>query len=146
MRMAELRMHPHTLGNFRDRDYKHRRNKNSNWRENRLGMSEEHLALVRKLPCAVCAQSPPSDPHHLMSVGERGLSVRSTDRWAVPLCREHHIAVERVRASGEKQWFMTFNIDVVRLAEGLWSTRLNQEQMHRIMTAHFELAQPERVK
>jgi len=137
--MAELRMHGHVYGNFRDRDYKHKRGKNSKWRDERPGMSDEHLRNIRKLPCCVCARAPNSEAHHLMSVGERGLSVKATDKWSVPLCQAHHDDVEKNgRGQREKGWFKAFGIDVVHLAESLWRSRDDLDRMRRIARAHYE--------
>jgi len=50
---------------------------------------EDYLAWVRDQPCAVCADSAPSDPHHLDS----GIMGSKGDDWtALPLCRECHRA------------------------------------------------------
>lgn len=46
---------------------------------------EDHLALVREMPCLVFGCWSKADPHHVISRGAGG-----SDLSAVPLCREHH--------------------------------------------------------
>lgn len=46
-----------------------------------------YLAHVRKYPCAVCARTGPSDPHHF---GPRGMGQKTDDFRVVPLCRSCH--------------------------------------------------------
>lgn len=50
--------------------------------------SEKHLKHVRAMPCCVCGAPGPSDPHHF--AGRRGMSVKASDAFTVPLCRQHH--------------------------------------------------------
>lgn len=110
---------------------------NSSWREDREGMSEDHLALIRKLPCCVCRRTPAGTVHHLKTTGERGLSVRSTDRFGVPMCITDHDAVERAGARNELKWFAERGIaDVVWLASALWKASGNLPAMTRIVITH----------
>lgn len=110
---------------------------NSDWREDRDGMSDQHLALVRKLPCCVCRRAPAGEVHHLKTTGERGLSVRTCDKWGVPLCRADHDAVENVGARNELRWFKERGIeDVVWLASALWRATGNLPAMVKIVLTH----------
>ena len=94
--MAELRMHKPVLGNFKDRN--NRKKNNSDWRERRDGMSDVHLGCLRKLGCLRCGGRKGMQVHHLKCTGERGIGVRSTDKWGVPLCAGCHHEVERAGA------------------------------------------------
>lgn len=124
------------LGNFRPR-WPRRRRQRAHLR--RGGMSALHRRLIRQLPCCIpgCGHRPPSDPHHLkLGTQERGLGLRATDRWLVPLCRLHHIEVERVGTRHEKRWFCEHHVDCLALASGLWSNRGCIERLQRMLDAN----------
>lgn len=113
--------------------------KNSRWREERDGMSEGHLELVRRCPCAICRRTPAGTVHHLKTTGERGLAVRSTDKWGVPLCPVHHDAVERAGKKNELRWFADNGVaDVVWLASALWKASGDLPKMTRVVITHKE--------
>jgi hypothetical protein len=48
-----------------------------------------HLKFVASQPCIVCGRQP-SDPHHLRFAQPRGLGLKVSDEFTVPLCRVHH--------------------------------------------------------
>lgn len=110
------------LANFRQRGLKPRK-RNSDWREKRPGMSEKHCANIRKLPCLACGKRPAGTIHHLKShTQERGMSVRSTDKWGVPLCPIHHEEIEKAGTRREVDTFKRWGIeDVHAVAVSLWS-------------------------
>lgn len=100
-------------------------------------MSETHLALIRKLPCCVCRRTPAGTVHHLKTTGERGLAVRSSDKWGVPMCMADHDAVERAGARNELRWFKERGVDdVVWLASALWKATGNLPAMVKIVITH----------
>ena len=49
--------------------------------------SASYLAWVRKLPCSVCQETRHVEASH---TGPHGLSQRSSDLQAIPLCERHH--------------------------------------------------------
>lgn len=108
--------------------------------DRREGMSPRHLALVRLLPCLITGRPGPNDPHHIKSgpaKDERGVGLKSTDRWVVPLTREMHNAVEDLGSRREEEWFRAHGIeDVVAVAQDLWAARLDFERMLAIVWAH----------
>lgn len=127
------------LGNFKKRGLERAREpKKESARERRDGMSERHLALIRVLPCCVCHKVAPSDPHHLKTgTGERGMGLRSTDKWTVPLCRGDHDDVESVGSRNEIRWFQMHGVDdPLALAEALWSATGDLPTMLKIVQAH----------
>ena len=135
--MASEIRHERVYGNFKPRGPRQRKTKNSQNYKRRSGMSDEHLDLVRQLPCCVCGARPRSEAHHLKAgTGERGMGLRSTDRWAVPLCRDDHDEVERIGAKRETEWFRAHGIDQLSLALGLWSTTGDLNRMIKVMEAH----------
>ena len=130
---------PKVFGNFKKRGIEKVKAKtgNSKWREDRPGMSEAHLALIRQMPCAECLKIPAGEAHHLKAnTGERGMAVRSTDRYALPMCTLHHGAVEAVGAKRETKYFQDLGFDPIELAQDLWSATGDLPKMVRILTAH----------
>ena len=129
----------HVLGNFKKKGLAKVKAKtgNSKWREERPGMSEAHLALIRQLPCVECLKLPAGEAHHLKAnTGERGMAVRSTDRYALPMCTIHHGAVEAVGAKRETAYFQDLGFDPIELALALWGSTGDLPKMVRVLTAH----------
>lgn len=126
----------HVLANFRTP--KHKREPKLPAHKTRPGMSADHLALVRALPCLVAGCTQPSQAHHLLSTGERGAGLRSTDKWAVPLCNEHHInGVHRVGSRRELAWFRENGIaDPMLVAERLWKATGCLDRMQRVLSMY----------
>ena len=63
-----------------------------------------HLRFVAKQPCLVCGRQP-CDAHHLRFAQSRGLSLKVSDEFTVPLCRAHHRELHRTgtnRTGGRK--------------------------------------------
>jgi hypothetical protein len=79
--------------------------------------NRDHLRYVAQQPCVICGRKP-SDPHHLRYVQPRALGRKSSDEFAVPLCRIHHRLVHRV--GNESAWWSDLGIDPVELAAKLW--------------------------
>lgn len=106
--------------------------------EKRDGMSDAHLAAIRKCPCVACLRVPAGEAHHLKhGTGERGAGMRSTDRWATPLCRTHHEDVERAGSRNEPAVFARWGVeDAMQLASDLWRASPSVPSMTRIVIAH----------
>jgi len=79
--------------------------------------SKEHLRYVISQPCLFCARKP-SDAHHLRFMQPRALGRKTSDEFAVPLCRTHHRAAHR--AADEQVWWKAIGIDPVKIARKLW--------------------------
>jgi hypothetical protein len=79
--------------------------------------SREHLRYVMQQPCLICGRKP-SDPHHLRYMQPRGLGRKTSDEFAVPLCRGHHR--EAHRAHDERAWWKQAGIDPSKVARRLW--------------------------
>ena len=125
------------LGNFRKTGLKKPKHANSKWSDDREGMSDDHLVMIRQLPCCHCLRTPAGEAHHLKEgTKERGMSVRSTDRWSVPLCRLHHDEIERVGTRNETAWFLKIGIDPIELAQALWRSTGDLAKMIRVLLAH----------
>lgn len=130
---------PHVLGNFKVKSYK--QHKNSESYKERPGMSDAHLALIRQMPCAASYPLKGGEAHHLKqtNTGERGMGLRSTDKWAVPLSAIKHAEVERIGSRNEVAWFKEHGIaDVRELAEALWANTGDLDRMNAVLIAHRE--------
>lgn len=125
------------IGNFKP-PRKERGHKQSKSAAERPGMDPDHLANIRKLPCCITLKPGPNDPHHIKKTGakERGMSIRSTDRWAIPMSRAEHDAVERIGSHNELKWFLDRGVDALELAASLWMARGDFEKMHKIVLSH----------
>jgi hypothetical protein len=87
--------------------------------------SPEHLAFLRQLPCSVrgCAGGPVHAAHirsGCLSRGKRptGAGEKPSDRWAVPLCEDHHLRGQH--AENELAWWAKQGRDPFALAIELW--------------------------
>jgi DNA recombination protein Rad52 len=78
---------------------------------------KEHLRFVASQPCLICGRSP-SHAHHVRHAQSRGLSLKVSDEFTVPLCAIHH---HHVHTTGkEKEWWQERKIDPLKVAGGLW--------------------------
>lgn len=128
-------LRPKVIGNFRERGPKPP--KKSTWRDERPGMSEAHLAMLRTMPCVVCLKAPAGTVHHLKAgTGERGMAVRSTDKWALPLCFHDHETVERIGSKNETNHFRGLGIDAFVLSIALWGARGDEALIRKLIVEH----------
>jgi hypothetical protein len=109
----------------------------------RPGMSAAHLEAIRQLPCSLCEERRGIQSHHLKSgpaARERGIGMKATDRWAVPLCIDHHAEVERLGSRREREWFLRWAIDPHLLAQALWNAKGEPVRMDFVLRAHKQQA------
>jgi hypothetical protein len=125
----------HVYGNFRQRNPGKKR-KNSKTYEDRPGMSEDHLACIRKMPCCVSLRMPGGEAHHLKSAGGRGMGLRSEDRWALPMAHDEHMELERIGSRNEEAWFRERGVDPLILAADLWKATGDVARMTEVLIGH----------
>jgi hypothetical protein len=104
----------------------------------RPGMSPKYLHAIKRMPSCLSGRKP-CDPHHLRcgpAAKERGVSLKATDRWAVPLTRDEHEMVHKLGGTVEFDWFRVRGINVLELATALWAAFPDEERMLRIIQAH----------
>jgi hypothetical protein len=80
--------------------------------------SKEHLRFVAAKPCIICGRSP-SQAHHLRFAQSRGLSLKVSDDFTVPLCALHHR--ENHTTGDERRWWQERGLDPLQVANELWS-------------------------
>jgi DNA recombination protein Rad52 len=76
-----------------------------------------HLNFVASQPCLICGRQP-SDPHHLRFAQPRGIGLKVSDEFTVPLCRGHHRQLHQ--AANEVGWWENLQIDALAIAKDLW--------------------------
>jgi hypothetical protein len=76
-----------------------------------------HLKFVASQPCLICGRQP-SDPHHLRFAQPRGIGLKVSDEFTVPLCRGHHRQLHQ--AGNEVTWWENLHIDALAIAKDLW--------------------------
>src|SRR5207248_3043103 len=94
---------------------------------------KQHLRFVAKQPCLVCGRQP-SDPHHLRFAQNRGLALKVSDEFTIPLCRAHHRELHR--AGTELIWWSKIGIEPLAFAQELWSPT------HRIALGNDATSEP----
>jgi hypothetical protein len=86
--------------------------------ELRRHRNKDHLRFVAKQPCLICARQP-CDAHHVRFAQSRGLGLKVSDEFSVPLCRGHHRELHR--AGNEAYWWSTKGVDAIGAARKLWT-------------------------
>jgi DNA recombination protein Rad52 len=83
--------------------------------------SKEHLRFVASQPCLICGRAP-SHAHHVRYAQSRGLSLKVSDEFTVPLCAIHH---HHIHTTGkEREWWQERGIDPLKIANALWQQTL----------------------
>jgi hypothetical protein len=78
---------------------------------------KEHLRFVANQPCLICGRTP-SQAHHIRFAQLRGMSLKVSDEFTVPLCAIHHHHIHTTGA--ERAWWKERNIDPLKVAAALW--------------------------
>jgi hypothetical protein len=86
--------------------------------------SKEHLRFVAQQPCLICGRAP-SQAHHVRYAQPRGLSLKVSDEFTVPLCAIHHS--ENHATGDERKWWEERKIDPLACAKELWDRGLRIE-------------------
>ncbi|RSC23539.1 DUF968 domain-containing protein [Acinetobacter sp. FDAARGOS_515] len=68
----------------------------------------KRLEAIRKLPCVVCGRSPVDAAHSNQSAHNKGLGIKASDEFTIPLCRQHHVEYDQFQKMNRSQsveWF-----------------------------------------
>jgi Rad52/22 family double-strand break repair protein len=79
--------------------------------------SKEHLRFVARQSCLICGRTP-SQAHHVRYAQSRGLALKVSDQFTVPLCAIHHS--ENHATGDERRWWQERKIDPLVVAQELW--------------------------
>jgi len=70
------------------------------------------------MPCCICGR-PNVEAAHIRASSlddgkaPTGMAEKSDDRWALPLCHDHHV---EQHSMNEREWWASYHIDPVKLA------------------------------
>src|SRR6476620_987842 len=78
---------------------------------------KEHLRFVAEQPCLVCGRST-SHAHHIRYAQPRGIGLKVSDEFTVPLCAIHH--AENHANGNERRWWQEHNLHPLPVARRLW--------------------------
>jgi DNA recombination protein Rad52 len=81
--------------------------------------TKEHLRFVAQQPCVICGRRP-SHAHHVRYAQPRGLALRVSDEFTVPLCAIHHS--DNHATGDDRAWWHARAIDPLAVARELWLT------------------------
>ena len=87
--------------------------------EQRRYRDKAHLKFVASHHCLICGRSP-TDAHHLRFAQSRGMGLKVSDEFTVPLCRAHHR--ENHRFGDEQAWWAKLAIDPLQTSQRLWAS------------------------
>jgi hypothetical protein len=79
--------------------------------------SKEHLQYVAQQPCLICGRSP-SHAHHIRFAQSKGVALKVSDEFTVPLCAIHHS--ENHSTGDERSWWQKHDIEPLAIARSLW--------------------------
>jgi recombination DNA repair RAD52 pathway protein len=86
--------------------------------------SKEHLRFVASQPCLICGRTP-AQAHHIRYAQAKGIALKVSDEFTVPLCAIHHS--ENHATGDERRWWQERKIDPLTVAAELWGKSLNLE-------------------
>jgi hypothetical protein len=86
--------------------------------EQRRHRSKEHLRFVASQPCLICGRAP-AQAHHVRFAQPKGLGIKVSDEFTVPLCAIHH--TENHATGDERSWWTERKIDPLGVAVDLWA-------------------------
>ena len=79
--------------------------------------SKEHLRFVAGQPCLICGRTP-AHAHHIRYAQAKGIALKVSDEFTVPLCAIHHS--ENHATGDERRWWQQRKIDPLAVAAELW--------------------------
>jgi hypothetical protein len=95
--------------------------------------SKEHLRFVAGQPCLICGRTP-AHAHHIRYAQAKGVALKVSDEFTVPLCAIHHR--ENHATSDERRWWQERKIDPLAAARSLWRESRGIEDEPQETTAH----------
>jgi hypothetical protein len=104
--------------------------------------SKEHLQYVAQQPCLICGRSP-SHAHHVRFAQSKGLALKVSDEFTVPLCAIHHS--ENHSTGDERKWWQKHNIEPLQIARHLWEESCKRGE-HTAPDQGLRLSPPHRPK
>jgi len=91
--------------------------------------SKEHLRYVASQPCLICGRNP-AHAHHIRYAQPRGMGLKVSDEFTVPLCAIHHS--DNHTTGDEMRWWQERKIDPLIAAAELWRKSMPHEMDQRV--------------
>jgi hypothetical protein len=88
--------------------------------------SKEHLRFVAQQPCVICGRTP-AHAHHIRYAQAKGIALKVSDEFTVPLCAIHHS--ENHATGDERRWWQERKIDPLAIAQQLWAQSRAEAQV-----------------
>jgi hypothetical protein len=101
--------------------------------------SKAHLRFVARQPCLICGRAP-SHAHHVRYAQPRGLGLKVSDEFTVPLCAIHH--GENHATGDERRWWEQHKIDPLVVASALWRQGRMPSAAPNSLARHGEVGTP----
>ena len=100
----------------------------------------DYLALVRQCPCLHCGMVPSEAAHVRMASAaygkSSGMAQKPADRWALPLCAEHHRLSRHAQHNrGEQQFWIDLGINPLLACANLYAQRGDLTAMQAVVIA-----------
>lgn len=87
----------------------------------------DHLAFVRTQACLVCGRRP-VHAHHLRFAQPRGMGLKVSDEFTVPVCSSHHDELHRT--GDERAWWARHGIlDPLTIAARIWAASRDKRRL-----------------
>ena len=91
-----------------------------------LEKDEEYLNFIRTLPCICCGIQHRSEAHHLKDNRLGGISQKSPDWTAMPLCHNCHLGIAHGTGFKEAMNWLPIQLDIfTRMCYLRWKNKLN---------------------
>lgn len=89
---------------------------------------ESYLDAIRALPCLHCGMEPSEAAHVRFASAAHGkasgLGKKPADKWAAPLCAEHHrLARDAQHKRNEREFWYALGIPILDVCERLYAQR-----------------------
>ena len=109
-------------------------------RQPKSGADRNYLALVRQCPCLHCGMIPSEAAHVRMASAAygkaSGMGQKPADRWALPLCAEHHrLSRQAQHNRGEQQFWIDLGINPLLACANLYAQRGDLTAMQAVVIA-----------
>ena len=88
--------------------------------------SKEHLRFVAGQPCLICGRTP-AHAHHIRYAQAKGIALKVSDEFTVPLCAIHHS--ENHATGDERRWWQERKIDPLAIAHQLWAKAARRQKL-----------------
>ena len=94
--------------------------------ESKRHRSQDHLQFVAQHPCIVCGRVP-SHAHHVRFAQAKGVGLKVSDEFTVPLCAIYHS--DNHTTGDERNWWKVRNIDPLEIARSLWEESRKRDDL-----------------